>query len=232
MLLLAALLALAACGAAAPELPPSGRRLVVAATVALLAPLLWPGLADTPTRSGLRVLAWSTVAAFAAAPALWLAGSAGQDLTPAIQCGAVLLALLWLLHGASVLLEAHWRNAGCGAEAAREMAGRGAALMLALLSAMPLWLGPAGELLSLDRGWLIDALLSASPLTHLAVASGNDLLHNPWLYQHSNLAALPLSYPGLGPLAIFYTASCVALAVAALFWRHRAAAVSTKERTP
>ena len=78
------------------------------------------------------------------------------------------------------------------------MAGRTVALVLALLGSLPLWLGPAGELLSGRQPWIIDAIVGMSPLTHLAVASDNDLLRNEWLYQHSNLAALQtlLSGPG------------------------------------
>ncbi len=81
---------------------------------------------------------------------------------------------------------------------AREAAGRSAAVALALLGALPLWLGPVAETLSARHDWAIDAVVGASPLTHLAVASGNDLLRNQWFYQHANLAALLFSYPGLG----------------------------------
>lgn len=38
------------------------------------------------------------------------------------------------------------------------------------------------------------------------MASGNDLLRNAWLYQHSNLAGLQFDYPGLAGLAWFYAA--------------------------
>jgi len=52
-----------------------------------------------------------------------------------------------------------------------------------------------------------------SPLTHLAVASGNDLLRNPWFYQHSNLAALQFSYPSLAELILSYGLAFLALAL-------------------
>ena len=96
------------------------------------------------------------------------------------------------------------------------MAGRTAALVLALLGSLPLWLGPVAELLSARHAWVIDAIVGMSPLTHLAVASGNDLLRNEWLYQHSNLAALQFSYPGLAHLAWSYASVCSMLALVAL----------------
>ena len=96
------------------------------------------------------------------------------------------------------------------------MAGRTVAIGLALLGALPLWLGPVGELLSDRHEGLIDAVIAVSPLTHLAVASGNDLLRNPWFYQHANLAALKFSYPGLAELAAAYAAVTAFVAMLAL----------------
>ena len=84
------------------------------------------------------------------------------------------------------------------AKTAREMAGRAAALVLAFVGSLPLWLGPRANCLPRANPWIIDAAIGMSPLIHLAVASGNDLLRNQWFYQHSNLAALQFSYPSLG----------------------------------
>ena len=101
------------------------------------------------------------------------------------------------------------------------MAGRAAALALALVGSLPLWLGPACELLSGRHPWIIDAAIGISPLTHLAVASGNDLLRNQWLYQHSNLAALQFSYPGLADVAVAYAAVLLLLVLFPLASRQR-----------
>jgi hypothetical protein len=60
-----------------------------------------------------------------------------------------------------------------------------------------------------------------SPLSHLAAASDNDLLRNQWLYQHSNLAALPVSYPGLTELAWAYGAACLLLTLITLAFQFR-----------
>ena len=199
MLFLAVLLTGVALRAAAPDVPASGQRVVVAAAVALLAPLLWPGSAATPVATALRVLLWSALAVLAvvctALLAPWLQGLAAPDFEPVFATGALLLALLLMLHTLVALLEGHWRSPARPPEAAREMAGCTVALLLALWAAVPLWLGPLAELLSRDHEGAVDAVIGASPLTHLAVASGNDLLRNQWLYQHSNLAALPFSYP-------------------------------------
>jgi hypothetical protein len=109
------------------------------------------------------------------------------------------------------------------------MAGRVGAIVLALLGSVPLWLGPAAELLARRHAWIIDAVVGVSPLTHLAVASGNDLLRNPWFYQHSNLAALRFSYPSLTTLMATYIAIALALVLvplAAPRWGRRSASTT------
>ena len=235
MLLLVALAAMFALRAFSLDLSQSSQRVVVAAAVALLAPLLWPGIAATPVATALRVLLWSALAVLAvvctALLAPWLQGLAAPDFEPVFATGALLLALLLMLHTLVALLEGYWRSPARPPEAAREMAGRTVALLLALWAAVPLWLGPLAELLSRDYEGAVDAVIGASPLTHLAVASGNDLLRNQWLYQHSNLAALPFSYPGLAGLAWFYASASAVLALAALAWLHRTGSLSIKEKT-
>ena len=86
---------------------------------------------------------------------------------------------------------------------------------LAALATLPFWLGPAAESLTARHPGIIDVVVGLSPVTHLAVASGNDLLRNPWLYEHSNLAVLLVSYPGFGTLAGGYASACVVLAIVA-----------------
>jgi hypothetical protein len=216
LLAVAAALMLAALGATASELPPSALRVLVAAVVALLAPLSWPGIAGTPARTALRVAAWSAASSVLAAIAMRLLGPATQPWMRIIETGAMLMLILLLTHTVAAALESWWRGAAADAPGAREFAGRSAALGLALLGALPLWLGPASELLSRREPWLIDAVLGASPLTHLAVASGNDLLRNQWFYQHSNLAALPFAYPGPTELAWGYASAALALGLIAL----------------
>ncbi len=235
MLCLLALAAMFGLRVFSPDLSQSGQRVVVAAAVALLAPMLWPGIAGTSVATALRVLFWSVLAVLAAAGTMllapWMQGLAAPGFEPVFATAALLLALLLMLHALVALLEGRWRNPARPPEAAREMAGRAVALLLALWAAVPLWLGPLAELLSRDHEGAVDAVIGASPLTHLAVASGNDLLRNPWLYQHSNLAALPFSYPGLAALVWFYATASTVLALAALAWLRRSSSLSIKEKT-
>jgi hypothetical protein len=220
MLLLASAGVLAALGVTGAHQQASALRLVVTAVVAVLAPLFWPGNAARPARTLLRIVAWSSVAAAWAAAALWLLGKPAQPLWPVVTSCGVLMLMLLAAHGLAAVLEACFRGpsgAASGASGgARETAGRAVAFALVLLGSMPLWLGPVAELLSARHAWIIDAVIGLSPLAHLAVASGNDLLRNPWLYQHANLAVLPFSYPGLSAVAGMYALFGLMLALIAL----------------
>lgn len=219
MLLLAAMLVLAAFGASAADLQPSALRVVVAAVVALLAPMFWPGKAATLAATARRIAGWSVAAAGAAAIALRILGP--QPYLRILGTCTMLLFILLLTHAAAAAIEQGLGGRPGAAEGGREIAGRTAALGLALLGTLPLWFGPGSELLSRRHPWVIDAAIGISPLTHLAVASGNDLLRNQWLYQHSNLAALPFSYPELAGLTALYAAVCLVLALLAFASRHR-----------
>ena len=139
-----------------------------------------------------------------AAITLRIAGNPEQPFARILAACAMLLLILLVTHAVTAGLEMRLHGQSEDAETAREMAGRAAALALAFVGSLPLWLGPASELLAARHPWIIDAALGISPLTHLAVASGNDLLRNQWLYEHSNLAALQFSYPGLADLSVAY----------------------------
>jgi len=204
MLAVAGVLFLAAFGATATDLQPSALRLAVTAVIGLIAPLFWPGNAATPARTALRVTAWSAAVACLAALALRIAGNPGQPFARILAACGMLLLILLVTHAVAAGLEWSLQARSGDAETTREMAGRAAALALAFVGSLPLWLGPACELLAGRHPWIIDAAIGVSPLTHLAVASGNDLLRNPWFYQHSSLAARQFSYPGLADLTMAY----------------------------
>jgi hypothetical protein len=216
-LTVASAVALAALGATAPELQSSARLVLVTATTGLIAPLFWPGVAATPLRTAMRVVAWScAVTAVAAAGVLASGGPARLNPTRTVTACAMLLLILLATHAAAAWIEALMRKRTPDADAAREIGGRVAAIALALLGSLPLWLGPAAELLADRQAWIVDAVVGASPLTHLAVASGNDLLRNQWLYQRSNLAVLQFAYPTLATLTLSYAALALGLALVAL----------------
>lgn len=239
MLLVSALLVLGAVGATGSDMAPSALRLTATAVVGLFAPLFWPGIAASPAGTAVRVLAWSAVAAVLAAIALGMVGHSLRSVEPILASCGMLMLILSLAHTLAAVLEAQFDRRSGDAGGARERAGRMVTILLALLGSLPLWLGPAGDLFSGRHAWAIDAILGASPLTHLAVASSNDLLRNQWLYQHSNLAALQFAYPGLPKLIGSYAAACSLLALAALSWQRLRRRVadpahthSTKEKTP
>ena len=218
MLAMAGAPMLAAFGAA--DLQPSALRMVVTAIIGLIAPLFWPGNAATPARTALRIVAWSAAAACLAAIALRIAGNPGQPFARVLAACGMLLLILLVTHAVAAGFEWSLQGRSGDAETTREMAGRAAALTLAFVGSLPLWLGPACELLAGRHPWIIDAAIGISPLTHLAVASGNDLLRNQWFYQHSNLAALKFSYPSLMVLILSYGSVSLALAFTPLASRH------------
>lgn len=198
LLMIATLVALSASGAAFGQTHASAWRVTAAAAVLLLAPLFWPGRSHGAWR---RVAGWSLAGVAVAVVATVALGPAGRwDAVAlvALQLGALLL----LAHALCA-----WLEAPVGGPVA---AGAAVALLLALAGALPVWAGLAS----------LDALLAASPFTHLAVASGNDLLRNPWLYENTPLGGLPAEYPAGTTLAAAYAASLLTLA--ALAWRRGA----------
>ena len=213
LLLVAALSIIAAWGATSAQASPSALRVEVSAVIGVLAPLFWPGLAPTTSGTVLRVVAWS--AAASASVAAFLLVHPGQPWNRVATACAMLMAILVLVHAAAVVLEGRWSSPSADIDTARELAGRAMASALAALGTLPFWLGPAAESLTARHPGIIDTVVGLSPVTHLAVASGADLLHNPWLYEHSNLAVLPVSYPGLGTLAAGYATACAVLAIVA-----------------
>jgi hypothetical protein len=219
MLVVAALLILAAFGATSADMPPSALRVLVTTVVALLAPLFWPGNAATPARTVLRITVWSVAAACMAAIALRILGSPPQPFARLLGPCVMLVVILVLTHAVAALIEWRLRARSRDMTGAREMASRMVVMVLALLGSLPLWLGPVGELLSRRYEWIIDKLVGVSPLTHLAVASENDLLRNQWFYQHSNLAALQFSYPSLVQLAVAYVTVLLMVIVLAFLGR-------------
>ena len=238
-LLLATLVTLVALEASDADLQASALRLMVTCVVALLAPLFWPGFGATPSRTALRVAGWSAAAACLAALALWIFGTAAQPLSRVWAACSILALILIVVLALAAVLERHWRGASADPQASRALAGRSAALALALLGSLPLWFGPTAELLSARQAWIVDATLALSPLTHLAVASGNDLLRNQWFYQHSNLASLQISYPELNAVAWTYLFAGSMLLLATPAWRRRPRAIDgtslihpTKEKKP
>jgi len=225
MLVAAALAILVVSGAMATPIQGSSLRLAVTAVFALLAPLFWPGRGATSARTVLRVVAWSIVVTMSAAIAILVVDRPAQPWLPVVQVCAMLLTVLVLSHAAAAVIERCWHARSDDAAHARELAGRVVAIVLGLWGTLPFWAGPVAELVSRSHPGTIDAVLGASPLTHLAVAANNDLLRNSWLYEHSNLAVLSVSPPEPATLAWCYGSACLVLALCVLASRFPGRAV-------
>lgn len=213
MLLAAGWLVLAATGVAAPGWQASAQRVAVCAVFGLLAPLFWPGRGSTLSGTLGRIAGWTVLVAGLAFATVVLLVRPAQPLASHLGvCGMLWLVLL-LTHASAAALQTSGPGA-VGAAVARERAGRSVCLVLALLSALPLWLGPTAERLLPRYSGAVDLVAGLSPLTHLALAAGNDLLRNPWFYQHANLAGLQVNDPGFATLWGGYGAVFVAIGLA------------------
>jgi hypothetical protein len=218
---------LGALGVTANDLQPSAQRVLVTGVVAAIAPLFWPGKAQTPARTILIVAAWSCAAALLAAATLFMLRGAvgGPSVTRITAVCSMLLLIMLVTHAFAAWIESFAAPRSADPNSARELAGRVACLVLVFLGALPVWLGPAAELAGNTEVALIDPLLSISPLTHLAVASGNDLLRNQWFYQHSNLAGVRYSYPDPAAVATGYVVLGLAFALLPVAMRRLARAL-------
>jgi len=206
-----ALLLLAALGASDADLQSSARIVLVTAVVGVLAPLFWPGRAATARLTIVRIVVWS-IASVGLATAIALLSGLGADRLPrAATALAVLFLALVAVHALAAAVEGLLQRRSATPETARESAAWIATAALVTIGAAPLWLGPVAELALAGRPVTVDAVVAVSPLTHLAVASGNDLLRNQWFYQHSNLAGLRFDYPRLGPVMTAYCLLAVVL---------------------
>ena len=200
LLALAAVGALLAGAVLTQETPLSALRLWTAFAVLLLAPLLRPAV---PVRTA-AALAWP-----AAACLIGLLLPVALGGTAALIGAGPLAALL-----AAQLFASEALAVALAPLVGVRQAGPVMVLGLALLAALPVWAGPLAQSAGAQATAWLDAMLAASPLTHLAVAAGSDLLRTPWLYENTALGGLPLSDPALAALAPTY-ALLLAVALAA-----------------
>lgn len=231
-LALTALLVIAAMGAYSSDLQGSARLVLITSVIAVLSPLFWPGRAATSRATAWRTLGWSLGATLLAAIAAFSVGS-----TPHIASACVMLMLICVTTlGAAAWAESLLARRGADTASARNASAWLATALLAVPAAAPLWLGPAAELAAVERPRALAAVVAVSPLTHLAIASGNDLLRNQWFYQHSNLSGLRFDYPRLLPVFAGYAAlSLVLVGVPAIARSPRASdfkSTSSKEQVP
>lgn len=211
--LLAAAIAffLAASGVMSAEFQPSARIVMVTAITGLLAPFFRPDATGHACRSAVPVALWCIGAVVIAAGAIAVTGGPGVSAPRVLRASLLLLLVLLATHAAAAVIEEALLALTRDREGVHEAATWVVVVALAAFGATPLWLGPVAELLSGSEPAAVDAIVGMSPLTHLAVASDNDLLRNQWLYQHSNLASLRVTYPTLVAIILSYLAAILAL---------------------
>lgn len=195
-------------------LPSSLAALLAVGVPTLLAPLFWPRVEP----SGARLLIWAvapTLASVVVAAALWILRGAAPALPLLARAGLVAVLLLAAAHQLSALIEPVVRRLGASAASAREWSCWTVTALLWLAAAAPVWLGPLADLGARTQPHLPTVILGASPLAHLAVAAGFDLLRDQWFYAHSSLGALQVDYPRLPALLLGYVIGNVVLTLGA-----------------
>jgi len=196
-------------GLAGRELNGSLRLLLVVAVPTLLAPLFAAG-GSTPQRVPSCLPAWALAIALLAAISWFGAGGLPPDrlLVPALLAFAIVLAA----ELARAVLTRALAVGGGNATRAREAARWLVAAVLWLLAAAPLWLAPLADLASSNGPAVAETIAAMSPLVHLALATGQDLLRTEWFYAHSSLGSLQFRYPSLTAIAAGYAVMVTVLA--------------------
>ena len=191
----------------------SAQRVLITAVAALIAPLFWPGRRSSAGRTTMTIIAWSCLVACIAALLLLVFARVAPSIELVASVCGVLLLITIVTHAIVTAVETLLASTSTSEKDTREIAGRLATFALALVGLLPVWCGPAAQLATRSCPGLIDAIIALSPLTHLAVASGNDLLRNQWFYQHSTLSGLQFSYPSLMTIFAGYIAVAVTFLV-------------------
>jgi hypothetical protein len=207
--------------APAAKLSPSGALLLVMSVAVLAGLMLWPGAVSGSGVPEVWLGTWSAacvgIGALAAAALLDSRIDWGQLLSTTLVGFLVLLACLSCV----TLVAAIPKRRNAAEVREFEPARWTVAALLALAAAAPLWAGPFAEGNLARWPQAVEATVAVSPLTHLAVAAGNDLLRNDWMYAHSSLGSLQFSYPGLPGILTTYLVLCTALLAAGRVLRAR-----------
>jgi hypothetical protein len=195
---------------------------ILAAGFALAASLgLWPGI-DAELRAMAAAGAATVGVALFLLPAAVERRALGRLAGSAAAAGALAFALALAAPGprvttataAALGLAAALLTATAGAFGAllRPLAPNGQAAVawpsavLLVVAAGPVWLGPVVYRTDPAQP-LTDAVIAASPLTHLAVAGGVDYLRSDWFYRNAPFGALRYEYPGLAVVVAGYAAA-------------------------
>ena len=199
-----------ALGIARPDTPPATRLLLAIATPVLLVPLFSSEVARTSKALAASIAGWicSTLLLGVVAILCGARPATAQLAPPLLVALGIVVVTQLAARAATRLLQA----AGLDEPAAREWARWLAAAILWLLATAPLWLGPLAALGAEAGAARSSAIVAASPLVHLGVAAGQDLLRTQWWYAHTSFGSLQFDYPSLAAIARAYVATALALA--------------------
>lgn len=225
-----AMLVALALGIARPDTPPATRLLLAVATPALLLPLFSGEAARRSTALAVTLAGWIVATVLLVVIAiLFGARPATAQLAPLLLVALGIVVVTRLAASATArLLQA----AGLDEPAAREWARWLAAAILWLLATAPLWLGPLAALGAAADPERASAIVAASPLAHLGVAAGQDLLRTQWWYAHTSFGSLQFDYPSLAAIARAYATAALALAALDVALSRRDAPPRTSLRNP
>jgi hypothetical protein len=226
----AAAIAAWSLGIAQDDVAPSIRVVTVATLPALLAPLFGRDADGTPGTLGGSVATWLLATLLLTGLAALASGAA----LPVTRLPAPLLVALGVVLTAALATAAASRGlqiAGAPRETAQEWSRWLVVAALWLLAAAPLWLGPLADLGASTGPGLAEAIVTASPLVHVAVAAGQDLVRTQWFYAHTSLGALPFEYPALPVIAFGYVAAAVILAAVCFLLSRPDSGGSAPDRT-
>ena len=207
-------------GAGAGGLPATGSALASIAVPVLLAPLFWPR-ETARLREFLDCVIAPILAASLLAGAFAVARIGSMPAGSLASTLAVALGILVVAYLCMAAVDGALRRLGADEGPAREASVWCVVAILWLSAAAPLWLGPIADLWARVEPGAPSAILAASPLVHLAVASGYDLLRSQWFYGHSSLGALQVEYPRVAALLLCYAALGAVLALLAISLRVR-----------
>jgi hypothetical protein len=188
---LCAFVATCIVGTAAPA---DALALAFAGCIGIATPLLLPQCEGGDTLA--RRLAWTGACAGSAGLLIAVGTDIDAGATGRLTLGVAALAFA---ADATIIWLARWLDAPAAAAWAT-------ALLVASF-AVPLILGPLAEACAEQR-WLVNGIVAASPLSHLATQIDYDYLRTPWFYRYSELGALRFEYAP--PLVTTAVLLCIA----------------------
>lgn len=171
-----------------------------------------------------HVLAWA-LGTFALAATVWVVAG-GWPPTRSIAPAYVAIAVVTTARLAVTVTAHVLSRLGSARTVADEWARWLVASALWLLAAAPLWLGPLADLKAHEGTAVAEAIVAASPLVHLGLAVGQDVLRTQWFYANSSLGSLQFDYPSLASVAAGYACAAAVLALLAVGFARRGAAAT------